>query len=106
MKDRHFFACAVVFYGLSMIYSVFLWRHGFRRDNHVNYVLLLLAFGLHTAVLGQEHPRGAHGAGDRVEGGGAGVRRRGHRVTILRSGSARAGPALRSAPRRAQVRAR
>jgi len=38
-------------YGVSMIYSLFLWRHGFRRDNHVNYLLLLLAFGLHTAAM-------------------------------------------------------
>ena len=35
-------------YGLSMVYSVFLWRKGFRRDDHVNYFLLVLAFGLHT----------------------------------------------------------
>ena len=34
-----------------MIYSVFLWRNGFRRDNHVNYLLLLLAFGLHSAAM-------------------------------------------------------
>jgi HemX protein len=34
-----------------MIYSVFLWRDGFRRDNHVNYFLLLLAFGLHTVAM-------------------------------------------------------
>jgi len=34
-----------------MIYSVFLWRNGFRRDNHATYLLLLLAFGLHTAAM-------------------------------------------------------
>jgi len=34
-----------------MIYSVFLWRKGFRRDNHVTYLLLLLAFGLHTSAM-------------------------------------------------------
>ena len=34
-----------------MIYSVFLWRTGFRRDNRVSYLLLLLAFGLHTAAM-------------------------------------------------------
>jgi len=34
-----------------MIYSVFLWRNGFRRDNRVNYLLLLLAFGFHTAAM-------------------------------------------------------
>jgi ABC-type transport system involved in cytochrome c biogenesis permease subunit len=42
---------AVVVYGLSMVYSVFLWRNGFRRDNHVTYLLLLLAFGLHTVAM-------------------------------------------------------
>ena len=49
--DRHFFLLAVVVYGVSMVYSVFLWRKGFRRDNHVTYLLLLLAFGLHTAAM-------------------------------------------------------
>jgi HemX protein len=34
-----------------MTYSVFLWRNGFRRDNRVTYLLLLLAFGLHTAAM-------------------------------------------------------
>ncbi len=51
LTDRNYFALAVVFYGLSMIYSVFLWRKGFREDNRTNYVLLLLAFGLHTIAM-------------------------------------------------------
>ena len=34
-----------------MIYSVFLWRNGFRRDDHVSYLLLLLGFGFHTAAM-------------------------------------------------------
>ena len=51
LTDRHYFLLAVIVYGLSMIYSVFLWRNGFRRDNRVNYLLLLLAFGLHTAAM-------------------------------------------------------
>lgn len=42
---------AVVFYGLSVVYSVFLWRKGFRQDNRVNYILLLAAFGFHTAAM-------------------------------------------------------
>ena len=42
---------AVLVYGLSMIYSVFLWRKGFRQDNRVNYLLLLVAFGLHTTAM-------------------------------------------------------
>jgi ABC-type transport system involved in cytochrome c biogenesis permease subunit len=51
-NDRHFFLLAVIVYGLSMVYSVFLWRKGFRQDNHANYFLLLAAFGLHTTAMG------------------------------------------------------
>ena len=43
---------AVVVYGLSMIHSVFVWRKGFREHNRVTYLLLLLAFGLHTTAMG------------------------------------------------------
>ena len=49
--DRHFFLLAVVVYGLSMVYSVFLWRKGFRRDDYANYCMLLVAFGLHTSAM-------------------------------------------------------
>jgi ABC-type uncharacterized transport system permease subunit len=49
--DRHFFLLSVVFYGLSTVYSVFLWRRGFRKDDRVNYLLLLAAFLLHTAAM-------------------------------------------------------
>jgi ABC-type transport system involved in cytochrome c biogenesis permease subunit len=51
--DRHFFMLAVIVYGLSMIYSIFLWRRGFRQDNRVNYLLLLAAFALHTTAMVQ-----------------------------------------------------
>ena len=34
-----------------MVYSVFLWRKGFRQDNRVNYLLLLLGFVLHTLAM-------------------------------------------------------
>ena len=51
--DRHFFLLAVVVYGLSTVYSVFLWRKGFRQDDHVNYFLLLAAFVLHTVAMVQ-----------------------------------------------------
>jgi len=34
-----------------MAYSVFLWRKGFRRDDYVNYSMLLLGFGLHTTAM-------------------------------------------------------
>ena len=50
--DRHFFLLAVIFYGISTIYSVSLWRRGFREDNRVNYLLLFAGYGLHlTAML-------------------------------------------------------
>ena len=51
--DRHTFLLAVVAYGASMIYSVFLWRKGFRRDEWVNYLLLLGALVLHTVAMFQ-----------------------------------------------------
>jgi ABC-type uncharacterized transport system permease subunit len=49
--DRHFFVLAVLCYGISMVYSVFLWRKGFRKDNRVNYLLLLGGFILHTTSM-------------------------------------------------------
>ena len=49
--DRHFFLLAVAGYGLSAVYSVFLWRRGFRKDDRINYLLLLAAFGLHTVAM-------------------------------------------------------
>ena len=52
--DRHFFSLAVVFYGVTTLYAVFLWREGFRQHNRINYLLLFLAFGFHTlAVAGR-----------------------------------------------------
>jgi ABC-type uncharacterized transport system permease subunit len=50
-SGRQYFLLAVVVYGLSTLYSVFLWRRGFRRDDHVNYFLLLFGFGLHTGAM-------------------------------------------------------
>ncbi len=49
--DRHCFLLAVAIYGASAVYSVFLWRKGFRKDDHVNYFLLLAAFALHTMAM-------------------------------------------------------
>jgi HemX protein len=49
--DRNAFALAVLLYGISSIYSVFLWRKGFRRDDHINYLLLLLGFCAHSAAM-------------------------------------------------------
>jgi len=50
-SDRHCFLLAVTFYGLSTIYSVFLWRKGFRRDDWVNYILLAGGVALHTLAM-------------------------------------------------------
>ncbi len=41
----------MLLYGLSTVYSIFLWRKGFRRDDHLNYLVLLVAFGLHTTAM-------------------------------------------------------
>jgi HemX protein len=49
--DRHFFLLSVMLYGFSMVYSIFLWRKGFRRDDYVNYLGLLCAFALHTTAM-------------------------------------------------------
>jgi len=49
--DRHCFLLAVTFYGLSTLYSVFLWRKGFRRDDWVNYFLLVAGVALHTLAM-------------------------------------------------------
>lgn len=49
--DRHCFLLAVVFYGLSTVYSVFLWRKGFRRDDWMNYILLAAGVALHTLAM-------------------------------------------------------
>src|SRR5216683_349826 len=51
LTDRQYFLVAVVLYGLSAIYSILLLRKGFRRDNRINYSLLLLGFGFHTGAM-------------------------------------------------------
>ncbi len=49
--DRDSFLVAVILYGGSLIYSVFLWRKGFRQDNRVNYALLAAAMVFHTLAM-------------------------------------------------------
>jgi ABC-type uncharacterized transport system permease subunit len=46
------FALAVVGYGLSALYSVFLWRKGFREDDRINYMALAVSFVAHTTAMG------------------------------------------------------
>ncbi len=48
LSPRNYFLLAVIVYGCSTVYSLFLWRKGFRRDDYVNYLLLLAGFVLHT----------------------------------------------------------
>jgi ABC-type uncharacterized transport system permease subunit len=47
-NPRTYFLLAVILYGCSAVYSIFLWRRGFRRDDHINYLLLLAGAALHT----------------------------------------------------------
>ena len=49
--DRHFFLLAVIAYGVSAVYSLFLWRKGFRKDDRVNYGLLLAGMLLQTKAM-------------------------------------------------------
>ena len=49
--DRHIFLLAVLLYGVSTVYSVFLWRKGFRKDERVSYLLVLAGFILHTTAM-------------------------------------------------------
>jgi ABC-type transport system involved in cytochrome c biogenesis permease subunit len=51
LTDRHFFLLAVIMYGLSTVYSLFLWRKGFRQHDYVNYFLLLIGFAFHFKAM-------------------------------------------------------
>lgn len=51
LTDRHLFAIAVTIYGLSAFYSIFLFRKGFRKDDRINYLLLLTGFLFHTGAM-------------------------------------------------------
>jgi ABC-type transport system involved in cytochrome c biogenesis permease subunit len=50
-SGRDYFLVAVIAYGLSAIYSTFLWRKGFRQGDRVNYGLLLVAALFHTLAM-------------------------------------------------------
>jgi ABC-type uncharacterized transport system permease subunit len=51
LTDRQYFLVAVLFYAASTVYSVFLWRKGFRRDDVINYLLLGIGFAFHTTAV-------------------------------------------------------
>ena len=48
MSDKAYFCIAVTIYGIGMVYSLFLWRKGFRRDDWTAYSLLGSGFVFHT----------------------------------------------------------
>ena len=54
--DKNYFLIAVIFYGLSAAYSIFLLRKGFRGDNRTNYGVLLVAAAFHTAAIAADQP--------------------------------------------------
>jgi len=53
MTDRGMFALAVLLYGVASIFSIFIFRHGFRQDSRVLYFLVLGGFAFHTAAMVQ-----------------------------------------------------
>jgi HemX protein len=53
LTDKESFLIAVIVYGLSTIYSVFLWKRGFREHNRVTYALLGVAFMFHLLAMVQ-----------------------------------------------------
>jgi HemX protein len=48
LTDRQCFGIAVILYGISAVYSIFLLRRELRHHNRLNYVLLAAAFLAHT----------------------------------------------------------
>lgn len=50
-SDRLSFTLAVAIYGASAVYSVLLWRRGFREDNRVLYGVLALGASFHTLAM-------------------------------------------------------
>lgn len=50
-NGRYYFLVAVIVYGLSAVYSIFLLRKGFRQDNRINYILLLAGAAFHTLAM-------------------------------------------------------
>ena len=53
LTDRQFFLCAVIVYGVGALYSVFLWRKGFRKHEWASYLLLLAGSLFHTVAMFQ-----------------------------------------------------
>ncbi|HAV64993.1 MAG TPA: cytochrome c assembly protein [Verrucomicrobiales bacterium] len=49
--DKNWFLAAVILYGLSALYTVFLWRRGFRKDDWICYGLLAVGFVFHFTAM-------------------------------------------------------
>lgn len=49
--DKYWFLLSVILYGVSSVHFLFLWRKGFRQDDRLNYLLLLVAFVCHSAAM-------------------------------------------------------
>ena len=52
-SDKAYFCIAITVYGIGMLYSFFLWRKGFRRDDWVVYSLLGCGLIFHTIAMAQ-----------------------------------------------------
>jgi len=52
-SDKSYFCIAITVYGIGMLYSFFLWRKGFRRDDWVVYSLLGCGLVFHTIAMAQ-----------------------------------------------------
>jgi ABC-type transport system involved in cytochrome c biogenesis permease subunit len=52
-SDRASFLVAVLFYGISSVHTIFLFRKGFREDTRTSYLLLLGGFIFHTLAMFQ-----------------------------------------------------
>jgi ABC-type uncharacterized transport system permease subunit len=51
MTDRQWFSLAVVFYGVAALYSIFVFRKGFRKDNWITYALIAVGLVCHMAAM-------------------------------------------------------
>jgi len=51
MTDRYWFSLAVVFYGVAALYSIFVFRKGFRKDTWVSYGLIAAGLICHMAAM-------------------------------------------------------
>ncbi|HSH14502.1 MAG TPA: cytochrome c biogenesis protein CcsA [Verrucomicrobiae bacterium] len=49
--DKYWFLSAVIVYGISAFYTVFLWRRGFRKDDWVSYGLIATGFCFHFTAM-------------------------------------------------------